>query len=83
MNIMNWQEVRENPYLKNLPFKIELNRWGQVVMTPSKVTHSVLQGELILKMMESQGGQVLVECPIKTLDNVKVADIGWVSIIVF
>ncbi|OQW96004.1 MAG: hypothetical protein BWK79_00420 [Beggiatoa sp. IS2] len=77
---MNWQEVCGNPHLRNLPFKIELNRWGQVVMTPTNISHSVLQGEIILKMMESSGGQVLVECPIKTLDNVKIVDIGWVSI---
>jgi len=77
---MNWQEVRDNPHLKDLPFKIELNRWGQVVMTPSKVAHSILQGNLILKMIESAEGQVLVECPVKTLDNVKVVDIGWVSV---
>ncbi len=39
---MNWQEVCENPNLQNIPFKIELNEYGQVVMSPMKVIHSLL-----------------------------------------
>lgn len=27
---MKWQEVCENKYLQDLPFKIELNKWGQL-----------------------------------------------------
>ncbi len=34
---MNWQEVCEHPELKDLSFKIELNRQGQLIMTPVKV----------------------------------------------
>jgi len=32
---MNWQEVCEIPQLKNLPFKIELNEYGRIVMPPA------------------------------------------------
>ena len=42
---MNWQEVCENKSLHNLPFKIELNTIGKILMSPVKVYHSVLQGE--------------------------------------
>ncbi len=31
---MQWSELIDNPYFKNLPFKIELNRYGKVEMTP-------------------------------------------------
>ena len=27
---MTWQEVIYSPYLQNLPFKIELSKWGKV-----------------------------------------------------
>jgi len=37
---MQWQEVCEHPSLQNLPFKIELNERGQVLMSPVKVYHS-------------------------------------------
>ena len=32
---MNWQEVCEDRSLQDLPFKIELNEYGQIVMSPA------------------------------------------------
>ncbi len=78
---MNWQQLCGNSYLKNLPFKKELNKFGQVVLTPLSETLSVLQGQIILKLIavtESKGN-VFSECPIKTLDNIKIADVAWIS----
>lgn len=78
---MNWQQLCGNYYLKNLPFKKELNRFGQVVLTPLSETLSVLQGQIILKLIEVAGGHgnISSECPIKTLDNIKIADVAWIS----
>jgi len=39
---MNWQEVCEHPSLKDLPFKIELDEFGRIVMSSVKIYHSVL-----------------------------------------
>ena len=43
---MNWQEVCEDPNLRNLPYKIELNAEGKIIMSPQKVYHSIFQGEI-------------------------------------
>ena len=77
---MNWKEVTENPNLQNLPFKIELNEWGQIVMNPVKLNHSAFQVEIshILKS-GIQYGRILVECAIWTRKGTKVADVAWVS----
>ena len=77
---MKWQEVCENKYLQNLPFKIELNKWGQIVMSPAKPKHSILQGLIssLLNLMIEQG-MAFPECAIETKDNVKVADVVWAS----
>lgn len=77
---MKWQEVCENKYLQDLPFKIELNRFGQVVMSPAKKKHSVYQGEIeyLLRVLK-KSGKVFPECPIQTTDGVKVADVVWIS----
>jgi hypothetical protein len=40
---MQWSEVIDNPYFKDLPFKIELNRYGKVEMTPASNKHGRLQ----------------------------------------
>jgi Uma2 family endonuclease len=43
---MTWQEVVEHPSLRDLPFKIELNEWGQIVMSPTKVLHAAYQSKI-------------------------------------
>ena len=77
---MNWQEVCEHPRLKNLPFKIELNEEGKILMTPVKVSHSAFQGELeFLLRSLLQTGKTLPECAIATGKGTKVADVAWAS----
>ena len=77
---MKWQEVCENKYLQDLPYKIELNQWGQIVMSPAKPKHSIYQG-IILELLNSMlnTGLAFPECAIATSDNVKVADVVWAS----
>ena len=77
---MQWQEVCENQSLKNLPFKIELNSQGKVLMTPVKVNHSILQGKIIGHLYQNlTGGEALAECAITTKQGTKVADVAWAS----
>ena len=77
---MNWQEVCNNPYLKDLPFKIELNEWGQIVMTPATNKHGFYQMKIgILLNQHMSEGEVISECSIEKEDGVKVADIAWLS----
>ena len=77
---MRWEEVCEHKQLQDLPFKIELNRWGQIVMSPVKIKHSFYQGR-IQRLLESflHTGEVMPECAIDTSDGVKVADVVWCS----
>ena len=77
---MNWQEVCEHPSLKDLPFKIELDELGKVIMSPVKIYHSILQGEIefMLRSLLKEG-KTLPECAIKTSKGTKVADVAWVS----
>ena len=74
---MQWQEVCEHPSLQNLPFKIELNEKGQILMSPVKVYHSAFQGKI--SQLLPKHGVVLAECAIKTSKGTKVADIAWCS----
>ncbi|SHN93048.1 FIG00572103: hypothetical protein [Bathymodiolus heckerae thiotrophic gill symbiont] len=77
---MQWQEVCENQNLKNLPFKIELNDQGKILMTPVKVNHSILQGKIIKHLYQNiTEGEALAECAIKTKQGTKVADVAWAS----
>lgn len=78
---MNWQEVCEHPSLKDLPFKIELDELGKIIMSPVKINHSILQGEIeFLLRSLLKGGKTLPECAIKTGKGTKVADVAWASL---
>ncbi len=77
---MNWAEVCEHPNLKDLPFKIELNEHGNIIMSPVKFDHSLYQGEIIYLLRTlSQYGRTLAECAIATSKGTKVVDAAWVS----
>ncbi len=77
---MDWQAVCEHHSLQNLPFKIELDENGKIIMSPVKVIHSLLQGEIeyLLRSL-AKTGKTLPECAINTRKGTKVADVAWVS----
>lgn len=77
---MTWAEVLENPSLQDLPFKIELNEWGQIVMSPAANNHSFFQTKIVTLLdSQKQDGEALVECSVETSKNVKVPDAVWMS----
>lgn len=74
---MDWASVIANPYLQNLPFKIELNKWGKILMSPASNHHGILQSEAVYYLRRKfSAGRVIAECSIKTDDGVKVADVA-------
>lgn len=77
---MNWQEVCSHPALKDLPFKLETDRWGRIVMSPASNRRSRLQS-LIVRLLDRtvDGGEAFVECSLATTEGVKVADVAWAS----
>ena len=78
---MNWQEVVAHPSLRDLPFKIELNEYGAVLMNPVRLNHSAFQGEISLHLGKMRpDGVVLAECAIWTPRGTKVADVAWFSL---
>lgn len=77
---MQWSEVIDNPYFKNLPFKIELNRYGKIEMTPASNKHGRIQSYIsALLERKLKKGVALTECSLQTTDGVKVADVAWCS----
>ena len=77
---MQWADVLQDPSLQDLPYKIELNEWGQIVMSPASNQRGIYQvkvGYIIISHMT--GGTVISECSIATDFGVKVADVAWCS----
>ncbi|CAK8715115.1 MAG: putative restriction endonuclease [Candidatus Electronema aureum] len=77
---MNWQEVCSDPHLNNLPYKIELNERGQILMSPVRLYHSAFQGKIIKYLNQLLAeGEAFPEFAIATEKGTKVADVIWCS----
>lgn len=77
---MQWAEVVADPGLRDLPYKIELNEYGQIVMTLHWPIHSELQSVLQEELNRRlKGGRAAQEYTIQTSKGVRVADVVWRS----
>ncbi len=78
---LTWEEVCADPNLENLPYKIETNEWGQIVMSPTRLRHGQFQfkiGEKLSKRMQGRG-EIITEAAVNTSKGTKVADVAWFS----
>lgn len=77
---MDWNSVITHPLLKDLPFKIELNKWGKILMSPASNNHGRIQYQVGKRIDAAKGsGHIIMECSVQTSDGVKVADVAWAS----
>ncbi|OED41473.1 hypothetical protein AB833_09635 [Chromatiales bacterium (ex Bugula neritina AB1)] len=77
---MEWSDVINNSQLQNLPFKIELNKYGKILMSPASNHHRRIQGRLSALLWNNMPqGEIITECSVSTSDGVKVAHVVWAS----
>ncbi len=78
--MISWAEVCESPHLKDLPYKIETNRYGKILMSPTYLWHGGYQAHIVKlldRLMEK--GRIITECAVETTDGTRVADVAWIS----
>jgi Uma2 family endonuclease len=77
---LRWAEVCRDSSLQDLPYKIELNSWGKIEMSPASYRHALLQGRTAVELgKQLSGGEVLTECPVLTEIGIRVPDVAWAS----
>lgn len=77
---LTWQDVLDDPSLQDLPYKIELNERGEIVMSPATNLHGIFQTTINDLLRDHiQGGRRITECSVETRKGVKVADVAWLS----
>lgn len=80
-NLRRWEELLADPEIAKLEFRVETDRYGNVIMSPPPApNHGELQSTfswLLRNLMRA--GSVLSECPISTADGVRAADVAWAS----
>src|SRR5262245_6485762 len=77
---LRWAEMCRDASLEDLPYKIELNAWGKIEMSPASYRHALLQGAVAAELARQLAdGRVLTECPLLTDIGVRVPDVAWAS----
>ncbi len=78
---LTWEALCKDPSLHDLPYKIETNDRGQIVMSPVFANHSFFQSEFVERFAELlPKGRTAVEFAVRTPKGVKVADAAWLSL---
>jgi Uma2 family endonuclease len=78
--LARWDEALRDPALQDLPYKIEINVWGKLEMTPASNRHGRLQMTLGSELMRQlPDGVVISECSILTRIGIRVPDVVWAS----
>lgn len=76
-----WHRVLNDPQLRELPYKVETNEHGQIVLSPHKPQHGLRQAR-ILRLIDRHAtspGESAVEFAVETRKGVKVPDVVWLS----
>lgn len=80
MLIARWTELINDPSLRDLPYKIELNADGKIEMSPASNRHGTLQARLARALGNAlPAGEVITECSVLTDIGVRVPDVAWAS----
>jgi Uma2 family endonuclease len=78
--IARWHEALRDPSLQDLPYKIEINAWGKLEMSPASNRHGRLQVEVATELKRQlPDGLVITECSILTRIGIRVPDVVWAS----
>lgn len=77
---MDWSEIVDNPHLQDLPFKIEQDGYGNILMSPASNRRNRIQYRIARRLESEMGcGEVFLECSVATSKGVKVPDVVWQS----
>ena len=74
---LTWEDVCKHPALQDLPFKIELNKYGKIEMSPASNWHAIYQARLIVFLKARLGGLAAPELAVKTSEGERVPDVSW------
>lgn len=80
-NLERWSQILADPELAKLPYRIETDQYGHILMSPPPAfTHSHRQSVIAALLFELlPGGLALPECPVSTAAGVKAIDVAWLA----
>ena len=77
--IRSYQDLCEDKSLRDLPYRIETDKYGKIIMSPTRMQHGRWQFLIGQKLEALLNGVAVTEAAIQTSDGTKVADVVWYS----
>jgi Uma2 family endonuclease len=80
-NLERWTRLQADPELARLPYRIETDRLGRILINPPPApAHGKKQSRIatLLSRLLPEG-HVITECPVSTADGVKAVDVAWLT----
>jgi len=77
--VQRWQSLCIDPSFEDVPAKIELTEWGEIIMSPVGKSHGLMAARIAEALRSGLGGQCMVEVGIATSIGVRAPDVAWCS----
>jgi Uma2 family endonuclease len=76
-----WSRALRDASLRDLPYKVETNEYGQLVLSPQRPRHGAMQARIsdLLRDHLGDAGIRAVEYAVQTSKGVKLPDVVWTS----
>lgn len=81
-NLVRWREILADKELARLPYRIETDQHGHILMSPPPAPlHGQRQAHIIVLLHQLlSGGRTVSECPVSTAGGVKAVDVAWLAL---
>jgi Uma2 family endonuclease len=78
--IRRWTEIIADPVLRDLPYKIELNAWGKIEMSPLRNAHGRAQARIGVELQRLlPEGTGFIAPSVLTDLGIRAPDVAWAS----
>ncbi len=80
-NLAAWEKVLADSFLAGLPYRVETDRYGQIIMSPPPAPEHGKDQFGVGKRLDQllPAGQIITECPVSTAEGVKLVNVAWMS----
>lgn len=74
-----WRAMSADPTFDDVPGKIELTEWGEILMSPVGKSHGIAAMRIGEALRSALGGHTMAEVGIATRIGVRAPDVAWCS----
>ena len=74
-----WQALCEDPTFEDVAGKVELNEWGEILMSPVGKSHGLAAMRVAEGLRRALGGHTMAEVGVSTPIGVRAPDVAWCS----